>query len=139
MATLRQWLAANNAAILEAIESDTLLELIIPVMLQHNRHSSLTSLSDRNILPLIIQAWMNGDTFTAILAAMKTADIRIGGNSRLPKIEDAVAICEGGLAYEGAMIVATIADLCETQEDLIRMLSCYCIGNSRMDCLQRHL
>ena len=41
----------------------------------------------------------------------------MGGNLRRPIAEDAVALCESGLGYEGAMILATIADLAETEDD----------------------
>lgn len=39
---------------------------------------------------------------------MTGSDVRIGDNNRKPKIEDAIALCEGGFAYEGAMVVATL-------------------------------
>ncbi|WPO41186.1 hypothetical protein [Tardiphaga sp. 42S5] len=54
-----------------------------------------------------------------ILGRMTDAEIRISGNKRKPKIEDAVALYEGGFAYEGAMIVATLADLAEGMHDTI--------------------
>jgi hypothetical protein len=44
---------------------------------------------------------------------MSAANVRMGGNGRIPKIEDAVALCEGGFGYEGAMVIATLADLTE--------------------------
>jgi hypothetical protein len=44
---------------------------------------------------------------------MTDAGVRIGGNNWRPKVEHAVALCEGGFAYEGAMIIATLADLSE--------------------------
>jgi hypothetical protein len=103
-----------------SIEADTLAELITPIMLQHNRHSSLTSLSDPDIRREIVQAWIRGDTFSAILEMMQARDVRIGGRQRRPKVEDVVAICEGGLAYEGAMIVASLVDLSDDGDGLER-------------------
>lgn len=111
---LKDWLTANNAAVLQAVEANTLLELIIPVMLEHNGHSAITSLSDQAVLPQIVQSWVNGNAFSTILNILTANDVRIGGNERYPKIEDAVSICEGGLAYEGAMIIASLADLFES-------------------------
>jgi hypothetical protein len=58
--------------------------------------------------------------FSTMLETMRLQDIRIGGNRRSPKAEDAVAICEGGLAYEGTMIVASLADLCDDGDDMVR-------------------
>ncbi len=110
---LSAWLAFNWAALLQASQAGTFLTTVIPVMLQHNRNASVAGLSNQPLIPELVQAWVRGDTFEAILAAMSAVDVRIGGNNRIPKIEDAVAVCESGFAYEGAMIVATMADLCE--------------------------
>jgi hypothetical protein len=59
---------------------------------------------------------VNGDTFATVLQSMVERNIRIGGNKWHPTVEDAVAVCESGLGYEGAMILATIADLAEEDE-----------------------
>lgn len=67
-------------------------------------------------MPLVIESWMAGATFENILQLLIERNIRIGGNNRYPTVEDAVAICESGLGYEGAMILATIADLAEDDE-----------------------
>jgi hypothetical protein len=48
---------------------------------------------------------------------MTASDVRLGGNRRRPIVEDAVALCESGLGYEGAMILATIADLAEDENN----------------------
>ena len=64
-------------------------------------------------MPPIIEKWVSGETFDAIFQLLVESSIRIGGKNRFPTVEDAVAICESGLGYEGAMILATIADLAE--------------------------
>lgn len=117
---LRTWLDANAGALVQAFQDGIFLNTVIPIMLQHNRHSTLTALSSQAIIPQLIQSWINGETFAAILDIMTGANVRIGGNSRNPKIEDAIALCEGGFAYEGAMIIATLADLSEGVNDTIR-------------------
>lgn len=97
----------------QAHVAGTLLGLMSAIILQYNRSTSITALSDQTIVPLVIERWIGGATFIVILQLLVEADIRIGGNNRYPTVEDAVAICEGGLGYEGAMILATIADLAE--------------------------
>jgi hypothetical protein len=92
---LKGWLNANLEALNQASQSGGLLEALIPSMLQHNTHSTIRALSDPTIVPQLAQAWVRGDTFAAILAMMSAANVRIGGNERIPKIEDAVALCEG--------------------------------------------
>jgi hypothetical protein len=90
-----------------------LLASISSVILQYNRNKAITSLSDQAVMPAIIDSWVAGASFSAILQLLVERDIRISGNNRHPKVEDAVAICESGLGYEGAMILATIVDLAE--------------------------
>jgi hypothetical protein len=113
---LRAWLMANAEALTAAILFSNFASAVIPTMLQHNRHSTVAALSDQQIVPSLVQAWLDGETFAAILDRMKEADIRIGGNRRRPKIEDAIALCEGGFSYEGAMVIATLADLAEDMD-----------------------
>jgi helicase len=114
---LRDWLNENRTALLQAAASDTLLANLTPVVLQHNKSTAISALSDQSILPIVIEAWMAGFSFSAIYDLMTASDVRIGGNRRRPIVEDAVSLCESGLGYEGAMILATIADLADGAND----------------------
>jgi hypothetical protein len=114
--TLKTWLEANRATLVQSLNAGTLLASVSAVVLHYNRSTSITSLSDQTVMPQIVGSWINGANFEAILRLLTERNIRIGGNNRNPTVEDAVAICEGGLGYEGAMIVATIADLAESDE-----------------------
>ncbi|HEY5305210.1 MAG TPA: DEAD/DEAH box helicase [Pseudolabrys sp.] len=117
---LRVWLAANADGLQAAALFGGFVGAVIPTMLQHNRHSTIIALSSQDIVPALVGAWLEGETFAAILRRMTDADIRIGGTRRRPKIEDAVALCEGGFAYEGAMVIATLADLADGMDDATR-------------------
>ncbi|CAM5771848.1 hypothetical protein LMIY3S_03646 [Labrys miyagiensis] len=111
--SLKAWLDTNRAALEQALQDGTLSTTVAAVMLSYNRSSSVTSLSDQQIMADVVQRWMNGANFADIHVLLVQRGIRIGGNNRHPTVEDAVAICESGLGYEGAMIVATLADLAE--------------------------
>jgi len=117
---LRAWLAANVDSLMLAIVAGNFAVTVIPTMLQHNRHSTIVALSKQEVVPSLVQAWLAGETFVAIIDRLREADVRIGGNKRKPKIEDAIALCEGGFAYEGAMVIATLADLAEEMDGTIR-------------------
>jgi DEAD/DEAH box helicase len=117
---LRAWLAANADPLMLAALAGNFAATVIPTMLQHNRHSTIIALSKQEVVPSLVQAWLSGETFAAILGRLTEADVRIGGNNRKPKIEDAIALCEGGFAYEGAMVVATLADLAGDMDGTVR-------------------
>lgn len=114
---LRGWINQNLPALRQAVAANGLFALIAPIMLIHNQNSSVTSLSESAIAAEVAQLWIDGSSFEEIYALLGERDIRIGGNNRSPKVEDAVAICESGLGYDGAMIVATMADLAEEDDD----------------------
>jgi helicase len=107
---------ANRAALIQSLNAATLLASMSAVMLQYNRSGTITSLSDQAVMPHIVESWIGGASFEGILQLLTDRNIRIGGNNRYPTVEDAVAICESGLGYEGAVILATIADLAEGDE-----------------------
>lgn len=113
---LKAWLNTNRVALVQAHADGNLLASGSAVVLQYNRSSTITALSDQTVVALIAEKWIGGSAFDIILQILVERDIRLGGNNRYPTVEDAVAICESGLGYEGAMIVATIADLIEEDE-----------------------
>jgi hypothetical protein len=116
---LRTWLNDNMEALLRVAADDTLLSAVAPAIVQHNRSTTITALSDPLIIVPVMFAWVRGASFANIYDFMVGRDIRIGGNRRRPSVEDAVALCENGLGYEGAMIVATLADLAEGDDEVL--------------------
>jgi hypothetical protein len=116
VSTLKTWLDANRSTLIQSLAGGTLRGTMSAVILQYNRNNTITSLSDQTVMPNVIESWMSGATFGNILQLLIERNVRIGGNNRYPTVEDAVAICESGLGYEGAMIFATIADLAEGDE-----------------------
>jgi hypothetical protein len=120
---LKAWLEGNRATLIQALRDGVLLSRVIPVILEHNRNSAIAALSIPSVMPDVVEEWMRGSPFSAIFDLMRERGIRLGGNRRRPLVEDAVALCEGALGYEAAMIVATLADLAEGQDDLSQALS----------------
>ncbi|MET4841521.1 helicase [Bradyrhizobium japonicum] len=114
--TLKAWLESHRATLIQSISAGTLPAAVSAVVLQYNRSNTITSLSDQTVMPLVIESWISGASFENIFQLLIERNVRIGGNNRYPTVEDAVAICESGLGYEGAMILATIADLAEDDE-----------------------
>ena len=57
---LRAWLSANGEALLLAALAGNFAAIVIPAMLQHNRHSTIAALSRQDIVPSLVQAWLAG-------------------------------------------------------------------------------
>jgi superfamily II DNA/RNA helicase len=113
---LKSWLEASRQALSQSLSDGSFLATMSAVMLEYNRNSTISSLSDQSVIPTVIESWVTGASFSAIFQVLAERDIWIGGNKRYATVEDAVALCENGLGYEGAMILATIADLAEEDE-----------------------
>jgi hypothetical protein len=80
--TLRTWLETNRTTLIQALEAGTLLALLADVMLPYSRSTTITALSDRAVMSLIVKNWVGGATFHAILQLLLERDIRIGGTNR---------------------------------------------------------
>jgi hypothetical protein len=91
--TLKTWLETNGAVLAQAYTAGTLLRQMSAVILQYNRSATITAMSDQTVMPLVIERWINGATFEVVLELLREWGIRLGGNSRYPTVEDAVAIC----------------------------------------------
>ncbi len=85
--SLKEWLEANRVALTESLRAETFLATLSAVVLQYNRSSAITSLSDRSVMPDIIERWVQGADFTVISRLLTERGIRIGGNNRHPTVE----------------------------------------------------
>jgi len=121
---IRAWLNENLEILSNSARNGSLFNVIAPILSIYNKHNSITSLSDPSAIPAITDAWMNELSFGEICLQLTENNIRIGGNRRRPKVEDVVTLCENGLGYEGAMIVATIADLAEDVDAELHKMLC---------------
>jgi hypothetical protein len=115
---LRRWLEANLGSLVEATRSGQLLEAIYEQLTTYLTAQSVKAFSDPTIILPALQAWIGGQSFEAIHAPLAQSNVRI--SNRRPKVEDVVALCEGGFGYDVAMIVAALADFAETLDDDLR-------------------
>lgn len=111
ISSLQTWIAANGEELLKAVQEDTLLDLLVPVILPHVTSSTVKSLSSLELVPDALGAWINGEEFAVIHAPLSEAGLRI--SNRGLKVEDVVAMCESGFGYDAAMVLASLADLLE--------------------------
>jgi superfamily II DNA/RNA helicase len=61
--TLKAWLETNRATLVQSLSAGTLLVTVSAVVLQYNRSTTITSLSDQTVMPLVIERWMGGVAF----------------------------------------------------------------------------
>ncbi|MDM7980191.1 MAG: DEAD/DEAH box helicase [Rhizobium sp.] len=118
VSALMQWIPANLEQLRNAVVGDTLANLLIPLALNHVTTGTIHSLSPDANLPDAYAMWLRGADFHEIHGALTATGVRIS-NRRL-KVEDVVALCEGGFGYEVAMVIASLADLMEEIDDVLQ-------------------
>ena len=111
IAELQVWLTDNVARLRAAIAENQLLDAVCSTVLQHSNARSIRSLSNADVIPLALAEWVAGHSYSAIHALLMHRDIRVSGDKAT--IEDVVALCENGFAYDVAMVIASLADLAE--------------------------
>lgn len=114
IAALQGWLTANIDALTAALAEDSLPDMVITELLSHNSARSIRSVEDQNVVPELLRLWSEGASYHAIFEILRDRNIRFG--ARNATVEDAVALCENGFAYDVAMIAASLADLAEPLE-----------------------
>ncbi|AJD52767.1 DEAD/DEAH box helicase [Thalassospira xiamenensis M-5 = DSM 17429] len=116
---LREWLVENLKVLKEAASEGRLLEQITPTVLAFVSSSKIAAISDQTVIPRVLDEWVSGHSFARILTTLLEVNARVGGRRLKPKVEDVVALCEGGFGYDAAMIVASIADLAEDMDETL--------------------
>jgi len=114
IAELQAWLVEQAQPLREAIDAGNLLDFAAEKIISHNSSPAIRSLSSGLAVPEALAAWVAGRPYQAIHARLHELEIKVSGNHAT--VEDAVALCENGFAYDLAMITASMADLAEAME-----------------------
>jgi len=80
-------------------------------VLRHSNARSIRNLSDPDVVPIALAEWMAGHSYAVIHTLLINQDVRVSGDKAT--VEDVVALCENGFAYDVAMVIASAADLAE--------------------------
>lgn len=119
IAELRTWLNSNLPTLQEAIAQNSLFQELAPIALRFASSRKITSITNQQVIPRTLREWMAGNSYSQILDTLVDADARVGGRRRRPTVDDVVALCENGFGYDVAMIIASIADLAEEQDEAL--------------------
>jgi hypothetical protein len=115
VAELQAWLNENIDAVRTAVAEDRLLDIVTAPVLAQVTAPSIRKLSDQDVVPQTLSAWVDGDSYFSIFKMLEALDIRVSGD-RIT-VEDVVALCENGFGYDVAMVVASLADLAEALDE----------------------
>lgn len=126
---IERWVQSNADSLLSIVDETEALDLAWPLLTRHINGGVFTKFDKPEVLKEIAHGWISGKPFSDLLKIilMRKAKMIWGTRRREFKIDHVVDVCEGTLAYDGALVVGAVCEFIETLEqdstgDLINRL-----------------
>ena len=130
--SIEGWVQINADSLLSIVDETEALDLAWPLLTQHINSGVFTRFDKPEVLKEIAHGWISGKSFSDLLKIIRKrkAKMRWGTQRREFKIDHVVEVCEGALAYDGALVVGAVSEFIETidkdgTEDLINRLQIF--------------
>lgn len=121
------WVRSNADSLLSIVDEIEVLDLVWPLLTRHINGGVFTKFDKPEVLKEIAYGWMSGEPFTDLLKIIRKRKTKmIRGTRRWEfMIDHVVDVCEGTLAYDGALIVGAVCEFIETfdQEDTGQLIN----------------
>lgn len=133
---IESWVKTNVVSILSIVDGTDTLDLAWPLLARHINRGIFTKFDKPEALKETAHGWISGKSFGYLLEIIRErqAKKRYGTKQGEFKIDDVVDVCEGALAYEGALVVGAV---CEFIKNLDRDDTRYPI--KRLELFQKQL
>lgn len=109
------WVQDNADELLAAQNGDQVLDLAWSLITRHAHNKAFNKFDKKNVLKEITKKWISGTPFHELYRIADTNKCKLGKGKRprKVKIENIIDICEGGLAYDGALLVSALCEFVE--------------------------
>lgn len=129
---IERWVQTNADSLLSIVDETEALNLVWPLLIRHINGGVFTKFDKPEVLKEIAHKWIGGEPFSDLLKIIlrRKAKMIWGTRRREFKIDNVVDICEGTLAYDGALVVGAVCEFIETLNqngsgDLINLLQLF--------------
>lgn len=126
------WVQSNVEELVSVTNEDEFLDLAWPLITEHIHNKAFNKFDKQDVLNTIAQEWISGTPFHELfrIADKNKCKLGKGERPRKVKIDNIIDICEGGLAYDGALLVSALCEFAETLDqegtgDLINRLQLF--------------
>ena len=126
------WVQSNADSLLSIVDETEVLDLAWPLLTRHINGGVFTKFDKPEVLKEIAHGWISGKPFSDLLKIIlkRKAKMIWGTRRREFKIDHVVGVCEGTLAYDGALVVGAVTEFIETLDqdgtgDLINHLQLF--------------
>ena len=115
---IETWVKDNADTLLAAQSEEELFEITWPLIERHIHNRAFNKFDKKNILKDITKKWMFGTQFHELFLIADKNKCRLGKGKRPRKVklENIIDICEGGIAYDGALLVSAVCEFVEILE-----------------------
>jgi superfamily II DNA/RNA helicase len=127
--TIERWVQDNADELIAAQNGDEVLDLVWPLITGHIHNKAFNKFDKKDVLKEITKEWISGTPFHQLFRIADNNKCKLGKGERprKVKIENIIDICEGGLAYDGALLVSALCEFSEMldregKDDLINRL-----------------
>jgi hypothetical protein len=126
------WVQTNADSLLSIVDETEALDLAWPLLTRHINSGVFTKFDKPEVLKEIAYGWISGKPFSDLLKIIRKRKTKMiwGTRRREFKIDHVVDVCEGTLAYDGALVVGAVCEFIETLDqdgtgDLINRLQLF--------------
>ncbi len=126
------WVQTNADSLLSIVDETDALDLAWPLLTRHINSGVFTKFDKPEVLKEIAHGWISGKPFSDLLKIIRKRKAKMiwGTRRREFKIDHVVDVCEGTLAYDGALVVGAVCEFIEILDqdgtgDLINRLQLF--------------
>ena len=126
------WVQTNADSLLSIVDETDALDLAWPLLTRHINSGVFTKFDKPEVLKEIAHGWISGKPFSDLLKIIRKRKAKMiwGTRRREFKIDHVIEVCEGTLAYDGALVVGAVCEFIETLDqdgtgDLINRLQLF--------------
>ncbi len=113
---IEEWVLSSADNLLSIVDETEILDNMWPLLTQHIKGGVFTKFDKPEVLNEIAHGWINGNPFSNLLKIIDGQNAKMiwGTQKRKFKIDHVVDVCEGKLAYDGALVVGAVCEFIET-------------------------
>ena len=112
---IEAWAKDNADALLATQNGEELFDITWSLIASHVHNRAFNKFDKKDVLKDIAKKWMSGTQYHELFQIADNNKCKLGKGKRprKAKIENIIDICEGGIAYDGALLVSALCEFVE--------------------------
>jgi len=112
---IETWVRDHIDVLLEAQNIEDIVDITWVLIARYIHNRTFERFDNKDVLKDIAKKWISGDSFHELFQIAESNNCKLKHGSRYHKIklENIIDICEGGLAYDGGLLVSAVCEFVE--------------------------